>query len=172
MIARWKREVELDDVGPGRVGGERRERGDGAAGLGRDGVGLDHQAGGLDLERGAQLEDVFDVGLGEDRHLDAAVGLAAQQAFADQDLGRGTEGVAGDAEALGEVVLAQAGARGELAVEDQVADRVGGASTVDTVAIRTQGDWGSQWFLACVGLFHNLTRWGNDDFTRDRADRP
>ncbi len=88
-------------------------------------LGFDHEADGLDLERGAQLEDVFDVCLGEDRHLDTAVGLAAQQAFADQDLGRGAEGVAGDAEALGEVVLAQTGARGELTVEDQVSDRVG-----------------------------------------------
>ena len=86
---------------------------------------VDREADRLDLERGAQLEDVFDVFLGEDRDLDAAVGLAAQQPFADQDLGRGAEGVAGDAEALGEVVLTQAGARGELTVEDQIADRFG-----------------------------------------------
>ena len=42
--------------------------------------------------------------------LDAAVRLAAQQALGDQDLGRGAERVAGDAEALGELRLAQAAA--------------------------------------------------------------
>jgi len=119
-------QVGLDHVRPRGVGGEPGERGDRGARFGRDGPVLDHQADRLDLERGAQLEDVFDVLLGEDRHLDPAVGLAAQQAFADQDLGRGAEGVAGDAEALGEVVLTQAGARGQLSVEDQVANRVGG----------------------------------------------
>ena len=52
--------------------------------------------------------------------------LAAQHALGDQHLGGGPERVAGDAQALGELRLAQAAAGLELAVEDQLAQHVGG----------------------------------------------
>ena len=57
---------------------------------------------------------------------DAAVGLAAEHALGDQDLGRGAERVARDSEALGELGLAQPRSGFELAVEDQLAQDVGG----------------------------------------------
>ena len=96
--------------------------------LGRRGdlAGGHHQPDRLDLERDAQPEDVDEVVGVEDRHVDAAVGLAQQEALGDQDLGRGAEGVPGDPEALGELGLAQAGARLDVAVEDLLAQRVGG----------------------------------------------
>ena len=62
----------------------------------------------------------------EGGHLHAAVGLAQQQALGDQDLGRRAEGVAGDAEAPGELGFAKPRARLDLAVEDHLSQGVGG----------------------------------------------
>ena len=88
----------------------------------------------------------------EDGDLDAAVRLAAQHALGDQDLGRGAERVAGDPEALGELGLAQAAAGLELAVEDQLAEHVGGGvdgrDGVQMEAARMSA-------LPCVTSFHN-----------------
>ena len=105
----------------------------------------------LGLERGPQPEGVEDVVGVEDRHLDAAVGLAAQHALGDQDLGRGAEGVAGDPEALGELGLAQAAAGLELAVEDQLAEHVGGrVDGRDGVQMQVRGclGWQSSFHLS------------------------
>ena len=96
-----------------------------------------------------------DVLLLEDGDLDAPVRLAAQEPLADQDLGRGAERVAGDAEPLGELVLAQARPGLELAVEDQLAQGVGGG--LDGRDGR-DGYWlGRQIHQSCVTLFHNST---------------
>ena len=118
--------VGVDDLAPGGVVGEAVERVDGAAGgLERD-LPFDREAYGLELERRAELEDVVDVVGVEDRQLDPALGSAAQQALGDQRLGRGAERVAGDAEPLGELGLAKAGARLQLAAEDHLAQRFRG----------------------------------------------
>ena len=69
--------------------------------------------------------------------------LAAQHPLGDQDLGRGAKRVARDSEALGELGLAQAAARLELTVEDQLAEdvrgRVDGRDGVQVDAVGRRG---------------------------------
>ena len=119
-------EVGLDDRPPRRVVGDARELGDRLLGGGRYLSARDHQPDGLDLERGPKPEHVDQMRGVEGGDLDAAVGLAEQEALGDQDLGRGAEGVAGDAEAPCELGLAKPGARLDLAVQDHLAKGVGG----------------------------------------------
>ncbi len=85
----------------------------------------DDQPHRLELERGAQLEDVDDVVGADDRELHPAVGDAAEQTFVDEDLGGGAERVAGDAEPRREVRLAQPRPGLELAAEDHLAKGLG-----------------------------------------------
>ena len=90
--------------------------------------------------------------------LDAAVGLAEQKALGDQDLGRGAKGVAGDAEAPCELGLAKPGPRLDLAVQDHLAEGVGGRldgrNGRELEGLRGWDDL----FWPCVTSFHNLTR--------------
>ncbi len=96
------------------------ERVDGAGGRFERALADDDEADRLELERGAELEDVDDVVGTDDRELHTPVGDPAQQALVDQDLGRGAEGVAGDAESRGEVRLPQSRPGLELAAEDHL----------------------------------------------------
>ena len=118
-------EVGLDDRAPRSVVGNAGELGHGLLGGGGYLAACDHQADGLDLERGPQPEDVDQVRGVEGGHLHAAVGLAEQEALGDQDLGCRAEGVAGDAKAPGELGLAKPGTRLDLAVQDHLAKCVG-----------------------------------------------
>src|SRR5215218_80401 len=86
---------------------------------------LEREPGGLDLQRGAQLEQRPAVGRGEPGDGRAAVRLDRDQALAGQLAQRRAQRVAGDAVGLGELELAQPLAGGQLAVEDPGPQRGG-----------------------------------------------
>ena len=94
--------VERGDVGRGRVGhGERGEPG---------------------FERGPQIEHALQLGDGPARHPRAPVRDDLDEALGGEPAERLADGGAADAEPLGQLDLAEAGARRELPVQDQLAD--------------------------------------------------
>jgi hypothetical protein len=117
-----------DDVAPRRVG----LLADGAEvpDRGADGrwdpalVAFEHQVRGLELERGAQLEELEQAFRGERGDAGAAVGLELDQALGRQRSQRRPQAVAGDAVALGQLALDEALPGGQVAVEDPPAQRV------------------------------------------------
>jgi hypothetical protein len=119
--------VRGDDVAPRRVGlvADGAEVLDRLAHGVRDAVfvALEHEMGGLELERGAQLEQVGQALARERGHAGAAVGLELDEALVGEGSERGAQAVAGDAVALGQLAFDQALAGGEVAVEDAPAQR-------------------------------------------------
>ena len=146
-----KPEVGLDDRPPWRVVGDAGELGDGLLASGRYLTARDNQTDGLHLERGPKPEHIDQMGGVEGGDLDAAVGLAEQKALGDQDLGRGAKGVTGNAEAPCELGLAKPGPGLDLAVQDHLAEGVGG---------RLDGRNGRE----LEGLRRLLRGWGRDLF--------
>ena len=121
--------VRLDHRAPGRVGlrADRGHQPDGVVDRLREppAVALEREPGGLQLERGAQLEQRARCRPARAGDARAAVRLDRDQPLAGQLAQRGAERVAGDAVGLGELDLAEPLARLQLAVEDPRAQRGG-----------------------------------------------
>ena len=86
---------------------------------------LEREAGGLDLERGAQLVELHDVLHVEMGDAGAAVGLDLHEPLGLQRSQRGPQRVPGDAEVRAQLLLDEARAGGALAAEDLASEPFG-----------------------------------------------